>query len=70
MNKLGDGVLYHDTDSIIYSVKDSDQYISPLGEYLGELTDELSCKQIGCKGCPGHWIEEFISCGPKIIHIS
>ena len=38
-----------------------------LGNYLGELTDELSCKNIGCKNvnCTGHWIDEFISCGPK-----
>ena len=66
MNKLGDRVLYHDTDSIIFSVKDSDEYIPPLGEYLGELTNELACKEVGCKGCDtGHWIEEFVSCGPK-----
>ena len=28
----------------------------PLGDYLGELTDELP---------PGHYIKEFISSGPK-----
>lgn len=66
MNKLGDRVVYHDTDSIIYSQKDSDKYKPKLGEYLGELTNELACKEIGCKGCvEGHWIEEFVSCGPK-----
>ena len=66
MNKLGDRVLYHDTDSIIFSVKPTDKYIPPLGEYLGELTNELSCKEVGCIGCTvGHWITEFISCGPK-----
>ena len=64
MNKLGDRVLYHDTDSIIFSVKDG-EYIPPLGEYLGQLTNELSCKELGCKGCSGHYIVEFISCGPK-----
>ena len=66
MQKLGKRVLYHDTDSIIFSVKDG-EYIPPLGTYLGQLTDELTCKELGCKkkGCSGHWIEEFVSCGPK-----
>ena len=67
MNKLGSNVLYHDTDSIIFSVKDENDYIPPLGNYLGQLTNELTCKELGCKSenCEGHWIEEFISCGPK-----
>ena len=41
--------------------------IPSLGNYLGDLTDELACKNIGCKkeNCEGHWIVEFISCGPK-----
>ncbi len=67
MNKLGSRVLYHDTDSIIFSVKNTDEYIPPLGEYLGDLTNELTCKELGCKtkNCEGHWIEEFVSCGPK-----
>ena len=57
MNKLGNRVLYHDTDSIIFSVKERDTYIPPLGEYLGELTNELTCKEVGCEGCEiWHWI--------------
>ena len=66
MQKLGKRVLYHDTDSVIFSVKDG-EYVPPLGTYLGQLTDELTCKELGCKkqGCSGHWIEEFVSCGPK-----
>ena len=66
MNRLGDRVLYHDTDSIIFSVKDG-EYLPPLGEYLGQLTDELTCKELGCKkvDCTGHFIVEFVSCGPK-----
>lgn len=65
MNKLGGRVVYHDTDSIIYS-QDPAGYNPPLGKYLGQLTDELSCKSVGCKGCPsGHWIAEFVSCGAK-----
>ena len=39
MQKLGKRVLYHDTDSIIFSVKDG-EYVPPLGTYLGQLTDE------------------------------
>ena len=66
MNKLGDKVLYHDTDSIIFSVKETDTYVPLLGEYLGGLINELACKEIGCEGYEsGHWIEEFVSCGPK-----
>ena len=66
MQKLGKRVLYHDTDSIKFSVKDG-EYVPPLGTYLGQLTDELTCKELSCKkqGCSGHWIEEFVSCGPK-----
>ena len=66
MQRLGDRVLNHDTDSIIYSVKEG-EYNPPLGSYLGELTDELSCKELGYskENCTGHWIEEFVSCGPK-----
>ena len=66
MNKLGETVLYHDTDSIIFSVKDG-EYVPPLGEYLGQLTSELTCKEFGCRKetCTEHYIEEFVSCGPK-----
>ena len=48
MQKLGKRVLYHDTDSIIFSVKDG-EYVPPLGTYLGQLTDELTCKEVGCR---------------------
>ena len=66
MQKLGKRVLYHDTDSIIFSVKDG-EYVPPFGTYLRQLTDELTCKELSCKKqvCSGHWIEEFVSCGPK-----
>ena len=66
MNRLGDRVLYHDTDSIIFSVREG-EYSPPLGPYLGQLTDELTCKELGCsvENCEGHWIDEFVSCGPK-----
>ena len=50
MNKLGNRVMYHDTDSIIYTYK-WQEWIPPIGEYLGDLMDELSCNKIGCKRC-------------------
>ena len=50
MNKLDNRVMYHDMDSIIYTYK-LQEWIPPIGEYLGDLMDELSCSKIGCKGC-------------------
>ena len=65
MNKLGNRVMFHNTDSIIYTCK-AQEWIPPTGEYLGDLTDKLSCTKIGCKGCKhGHWIVDFVSCGAK-----
>jgi hypothetical protein len=46
-------------------VKEGD-YKPPLGDHLGQLTNELTCQELNCKGCnEGHWITEFVSCGPK-----
>nr|XP_015904929.1 uncharacterized protein LOC107437440 [Parasteatoda tepidariorum] len=39
MDKLGENVLYHDTDSIIYAQDRNNNH--PLGNFLGEFTDEL-----------------------------
>lgn len=39
MDKLGEAVLYHDTDSIIYASDGVND--PPLGNFLGEFTDEL-----------------------------
>jgi hypothetical protein len=66
MNKLGSRVLYHDTDSIIFSAKPG-EYFPPTGSYLGDFTSELTCKELSCDGScsEGHWISEFVSCGPK-----
>ena len=55
MDKLGDRVLYCDTDSVIFVSKDGD-WEPPLGPYLGDLTDELGV---------GDHIVEFCSGGPK-----
>ena len=54
LEKLDKRVLYYDTDSVIY-VSRPGQY-DHLGDYLGELTDELEA---------GEHIIEFVSCGPK-----
>ena len=63
--RLDKRVLYHDTDSVIFSHV-SGEYFPPVGEFLGELTNELDCKDVGCRGCSeGHWITDFVSCGPK-----
>lgn len=48
-------VLYFDTDSVIYQCRPG-QKVIPLGDYLGEMTDELEGKG---------FIEEFVSGGPK-----
>ena len=45
MNRLGNCVLYHDMGSIIYTYK-LQEWIPPAGEYLSDLTDELSCSKI------------------------
>ena len=57
MYKLGKQVIYHDTDSIIYSVKPG-QYEPQLGSNLGELTNEISLAE-------GGYIKEIVSPGPK-----
>ena len=66
LHQLGRQVLYHDTDSVIYTY--TPQTVHPLtGDYLGQLTDELRCSSLGCsrKACLGHWIVEFVGCGAK-----
>ncbi|OOY49400.1 hypothetical protein BOV97_12840 [Solemya velum gill symbiont] len=55
LDRLGERVLYYDTDSVIY-VSRSEEYDPPLGDYLGELTNELE---------GGDYITEFVSGGPK-----
>jgi len=56
LKTLGTSVIYFDTDSVIYEVKDGDEIPLPTGDYLGHLTHELN---------PGTWITEFVSGGPK-----
>ena len=55
LEKLGDQALYFDTDSVIYRWKPGQTDI-PLGDYLGDMTNELE---------DGGHITEFVSGGPK-----
>ena len=65
MRALGGRVVYHDTDSLLYAYTPRDPPPTH-GSFLGDLTDELACDKVGCRGCAeGHWIVEFVSCGPK-----
>ena len=54
LDLLQERVLYYDTDSVIY-VDEPGKPNPPLGNYLGDLTDELD----------GDYITTFISGGPK-----
>ena len=57
LSKLGDQVLYFDTDSCIWLKRgDGTDYIPPRGEFLGDLKSELT---------PGNTIISFASSGPK-----
>ena len=55
LDLLQERVLYYDTDSVIY-VHEPGKPDPPLGDYLGDLTDELDA---------GDYITTFISGGPK-----
>ena len=54
LDLLQERALYYDTDSVIY-VHQPDKPDPPLGNYLGDLTDELN----------GDYITSFVSGGPK-----
>ena len=55
LDLVGENAIYYDTDSLVYLEKsDGPQLL--LGDYLGDLTDELG---------NGDYIIEFISAGPK-----
>ncbi|XP_030758042.1 uncharacterized protein LOC115883772 [Sitophilus oryzae] len=58
LEKVGDNAIYTDTDSVIYLSKAGQEDI-PLGNFLGEMTDEL--EGYG----EGSYIDEFVSGGPK-----
>ena len=54
LERLGEQVLYYDTDSVIYSWTPGQPQIDT-GDFLGEMTDELD----------GDTIQEFVSGGAK-----
>ena len=54
LDLLQERVLYYDTDSVIY-VHEPGKPEPPLGNYLGDLTDEMD----------GDYITSFVSGGPK-----
>ena len=56
MDALGDRCLYSDTDSVIFVTRPGDVFQPPLGDFLGEFTNELK---------PGDFITEFCSGRPK-----
>jgi len=55
LDQLDQSVMYYDTDSVIYVTKPG-EYDPPLGDFLGELTNELEGDD---------YITEFVSGGPK-----
>jgi hypothetical protein len=59
LNRLGQSVLYCDTDSVVYVQKTPEPPKVAIGDYLGDLTDEL--EEYGS----GSYIDEFVSGGPK-----
>ncbi|KAJ8951329.1 hypothetical protein NQ317_017624 [Molorchus minor] len=60
LEKLGNRVLYHDTDSVVYISQEDDNIDIPLGSMLGEMTNELECYG------PNSYITKFVSGGPKL----
>lgn len=59
LERLDKNLLYFDTDSVIFVEKENANYKLTLGDYLGELTDELS--EYGKEA----YITKFVSGGPK-----
>jgi len=54
LKHLGSRALYADTDSVIFTTKEGETK-PPLGDYLGDLTDEV----------PNNRIQTFVTGGPK-----
>ena len=74
MYRLGERLLYTDTDSLIY-ISVPGLWEPEIGNFLGELTNELDCKSVGCKDThsetfssaqkENHYIVEFVAGGAK-----
>jgi len=60
LHKLDDRVLYLDTDSLLYTVREG-EYEPALSNQMGGWTDEIESKYPG----QGVFIEEFVASGPK-----
>lgn len=58
LERLGDRVLYYDTDSVIFVQKDG-EFEPSVGDFIGDMTDELQDYGVGS------YITEFVSGGPK-----
>ena len=56
LERLGERVLYFDTDSVIYLEETPTQFHPTLGSYLGDFASELKDHE---------YIQEFVSGGPK-----
>ena len=56
LERLGERVLYFDTDSVIYLEETPTQFKPTLGSYLGDFASELEDDE---------YIQEFVSGGPK-----
>ena len=56
LDRVGENVLYCDTDSILYVQPRDEPPLIDTGDNLGDMTSELK---------PGQYIAEFVSGGPK-----
>ncbi|XP_008215610.1 uncharacterized protein LOC103317821 [Nasonia vitripennis] len=59
LEKLGERVLYCDTDSVFYVQPTNEEEIIKTGKFLGEMINELN------RYGKGSYIREFVSSGPK-----
>jgi hypothetical protein len=59
LNRVGQTVLYCDISSVVYVQKTAEPPKVAIGDYLGDLTDEL--EEYGS----GSYIDDFVSSGPK-----
>ena len=58
--------LYSDTDSVMYFDSIYNPLPLPMGNYLNEVKDELTCEHVGCAGCDRrHHIVTFVGAGVK-----
>jgi hypothetical protein len=64
LHKMGSSALYYDTDSVIYVEDKTAGHCLQTGEYLGQMTDELTEKK-----CSEKWIEQFVLVDQNHMHI-